>query len=333
MRKSRIVQLFNAQLYPVILSSCIGIILIISSLWYITNKNLEIAKQQIEQQIQMIESQQSIIQQQRQTIKAQEENINNLQNIIQQQTQQMEELQNKITNLQSQVESLTYQLQQTQGELKETTTELQETQRLLNIAKKYEERVERGIYLSKAYKLLGDYDKTINIVKNITTIGTPQTDEEIWERAKDIYNWLGENYQYCSDKGFCIDEDYCTQIQFFSPDELLYYSSQDVLCGDCDDQAHLFAGMMYASGVPHNKVRVECGNVEAGSHCWNAVYVNGGWYRIDPVCSNPAKYVEFFGIKILISGKEFPNTYKNVDCFSSYELMVWYTPEEYHTIS
>jgi hypothetical protein len=54
--------------------------------------------------------------------------------------------------------------------------------------------------------------------------------------------------------------------------------------------------------------------------------VNGSWYRIDPVCSNPSKYIEFFGIKILISGKEFPTSYQNVDCFSSYTLTEWYTP-------
>ena len=313
------------HLLPVVLTSFVMIILIISSFLYVTNRNLELAKQQIEQQKQMIENQQSIIQRQQQTIETQQENINNLQNTIQQQTQQINELQSKVTSLQTQVESLTYQLGQ-------TTAELQETQRLLDIAKKYEERVEEGIYLSKAYKLLGDYDKTVDIVKTITTIGTPQNDEEIWQRARDIYNWLGKNYQYCSDKGFCISEDYCTQIQFFSPDELLYYGSQDVLCGDCDDQAHLFAGMMYASGVPHNKVRVECGIVEAGRHCWNAVYVNNTWYRIDPVCSNPAKYIEFFGIKILLSGREFPTIYENVDCFSSYELTSWYTPEGYHPL-
>lgn len=252
--------------------------------------------------------------------------ISNLQEAVQQKEQQIE-------SQRIQIESLTLQVQSLQSQLGQTKEELEETQRLLRIAKKYEERVERGIYLSKAYKLLADYDKTIEIIKNITTIGTPRSDEEIWQRAKDIYNWLGENYQYCSDKGFCISEDYCTQIQFFSPDELLYYGSQDVLCGDCDDQAHLFAGMMYASGVSYNKVRVECGWVDSGYHCWNGVYVNGSWYRIDPVCSNPAKYIEFFGIKILLSGREFPTIHGNVDCFSSYELTAWYTPEGYHTIS
>jgi hypothetical protein len=53
------------------------------------------------------------------------------------------------------------------------------------------------------------------------------------------------------------------------------------------------------------------------------------WNRVQnrPVCSNPAEYWEFFGFKFLISGKEFPTRYQNVDCFSSYTLSEWYTPE------
>jgi hypothetical protein len=51
------------------------------------------------------------------------------------------------------------------------------------------------------------------------------------------------------------------------------------------------------------------------------------------VCSNPAKYIEFFGIKILISGKEFPTSYQNVDCFSDYIIKEWYNPEGYYVVS
>jgi len=332
---------------PIILAICIGVILITSSFLYVTYQNLQVAKQQIDKQNQIIdtqkqtlESQQETIENQRseiqthqETIQQQEENINNLESEVQQQKQEINELESKVTSLQTQVESLTYALTQKTGELEKTASELSETTRLLNIAKKYEERVREGIDSSEAYKLLGDYDKTVGIVANITSVSRPRDDQELWSRARDIYNWLGNNYGYCPDRIFCIGGDYCAEIQYFSPDELLYYGSQGVLCGDCDDQAHLFAGMMYASGVTHDRVRVECGLVgEVAGHCWNGIYLNNRWYRIDPVCSDPAEYIEFFGIKIKISGREFPTTYQNVDCFSNYTLYHWYTPEGYNRI-
>ena len=264
------------------------------------------------------------IQQQTITIQNQTQTIAGMEQTIRQKEQQIE-------SQRIQIESLTTQVQSLNSQLGETKVNLQETTRLLDIAKNYEVRVQAGIDLSKAYVLLNDYDMTVGIVRNVTNVGVPGNDREIWKRAKDIYYWLGNNYDYCSDKGFCVG-DTCTQIQFFSPDELLYYGSQDVLCGDCDDQAQLFTGMMYASGVPHDKVRVECGTVPGGGHCWGAVNVNSSWYRIDPVCSNPAKYVNFFGYKLLISGKEFPTNFQKVDCFSTYTLTSWYNAEGFQNI-
>jgi len=227
----------------------------------------------------------------------------------------------QVINLNNQVLSLNSQLGQTEQELDETT-------RLLSVAQLYETRSKQGIYLSEAYHLLGDYDKTVNIVAEITGVSTPTSDDELWLRGKEIYDWIGANYQYCSDKGFCISETQCTQIQFFSPDELLYYGSQDVLCGDCDDKAQLFAGMMYASGVPHDKVRVECGMVPGGGHCWNGIKINNIWYRIDPTCSDVSVYVlEQFGIGSLLSESYPDNDIRIVDCFSEYETTTRYTPD------
>lgn len=315
----------------IILAISTGIILIISSQFYVTYQNLKLAEQTITEQGQAIESQQQTIQSHEGTIQSQTQTIQNQQNTIKSLQTQVSNLQDEVSTLQNQVTILEGQVNTLQNQLGETTAELEETTRLLNVAQEYEERVEQGVYLSKAYKLLGDYDKTVGIVASFTNTFTPTTDRELWERAEDIYNWLGNNYDYCSDKGFCVG-DSCTQIQFFSPDELLYYGSQHVLCGDCDDQAQLFAGMMYATGVPYDKVRVECGSVPAGGHCWSGIYVGGNWYKIDPVCSNPAEYWDFFGYKFLISGKEFPTNYQDVDCFSSYTLTSWYTPEGYHTV-
>lgn len=299
----------------IIISIFIGVIVIISSQLYITSKNLESAEKIIESQQQTITANEQTIQNQENTITSLETQVSNLQN-------EVSTLENKVVTLQSQVEALTTQLG-------ETTTELEETTRLLDVAQDYEDRVEQGVYLSKAYKLLADYDKTVDIVATFTSTSTPTTDEELWKRAEDIYNWLGNNYDYCSDKGFCVGG-VCYEIQFFSPDELLYYGSQDVLCGDCDDQAQLFAGMMYASGVSYEKIRVECGSVPSGGHCWNGIYVDGSWHRIDAVCASPSTYIPFFGWTISL--RPFPTSYQSVDCFSSYTISSWYNPYGYHSV-
>jgi len=257
--------------------------------------------------------------------------INNQSNTISSQQQTIKANEQKIEIQRVQIDNLNTLVKSLESQLGETKANLQETSRLLDIAQDYESRVEQGVYLSEAYLLLGDYDKTVDLVKGITNVGAPANDQEIWGRTKAIFEWLGNNYQYCSDKGFCVGNS-CTQIQFFSPDELLYYGSQDVLCGDCDDQAQLFAGMMYASGVPHDKVAVACGNVPEGGHCWNIVYVNSTWYRIDPVCSDPAKYLNFFGRQIQVSGKVFPSNYRSISCFTSYNLTSWYNPEGFHYV-
>ena len=305
------------------------LILIIIVLMYNLNNNMNTINSlnkrvnQLENDVQNLVSD---LQSKAKTIQQQTQTISDLAQDIKEKEQQIESQRIKIESLTSQVQSLSSELTQTKGELEETT-------RLLDIAKNYEERVQQGVNLNKAYILLGDYDKTVDIVADITDISKPNTNQELWLRGKKIYDWLGTYYDYCSDKGFCIGENYCTQIQFFSPDELLYYGSQDVLCGDCDDKAQLFAGMLYASGVSHDKVRVECGDVPGGRHCWNAIYVNNQWYRIDSVCSNPASFVlEKFGLGFLSSATYPSNDYRDVDCFSSYETTSWYNPEGYHTM-
>lgn len=276
---------------------------------------------QIESDVQTLASD---LQDKTETIEQQNQTITGLEEDI-------ESKEEKIQNQKSRIESLTSQVNYLNSQLTQTEEELEETSNLLDIAQDYQDRVQQGTTLDKAYSLLGDYDKTVNIVSNITGVSTPDTDQELWERGKEIYDWLGNNYDYCSDKGFCIDESSCAQIQFFSPDELLYYGSQDVLCGDCDDKAQLFAGMMYASGVSHDKVRVECGSVPSGGHCWNGIYVNNQWYRIDPVCSDIGTFVlEKFGLDFLLTQTYSSSEYRDVDCFHSYETTSWYNPEGYH---
>jgi len=255
------------------------------------------------------------------TIQNKEDIIHTQQNTINYQSSVIDEQRAEIAAQQQSIDYLSSKLGQTTQELGTVTN-------WYNIAKQYEERVNQGVSLSLAYNLLSDIDLTEKWIKSrgITSYWVTNDDAEIWSRAEDIYIWLGNNYDYCSDRAFCVGSS-CTQLQFFSPDELIG-GSTDALCGDCDDQAHLFVGMMYASGIPNDRVRVECGQVSSGGHCWAGVNVNNQWYRVDPVCASPSVYVPIFGSRISLFGTSFSGEYENVDCFSYYDLEEWYTPNQ-----
>ena len=284
------------------------VVAVVISFFYIHALNTQIEQQ--EEQISILTSQVSSLQS---TVETQQSTIESQSATIEQQEETILEQQQQITYLESEVTRLGGELAQTEAELA--------------YAYPFQERGEAGMHLSKAYTLLGDYGEITPLASQITDYGYTNDDAEIWGRAKDVYAWLGNNYDYCSDKGFCVGS-YCYQIQFFSPDELLIYSSDD-LCGDCDDQATVFAGLMYASGVPHNKVRIECGSIPGGRHCWTGVNVDGSWFRVDPVCAHPSLYIELFGYTLPIIPTGFPGSYKDVGCFSSYDMIEWYTPEGY----
>ncbi|MBN2331291.1 MAG: hypothetical protein JXC85_05750 [Candidatus Aenigmarchaeota archaeon] len=329
---------------------CIVVIVLISVVLYTTILSEQNSWNMLKDQNELVESQRATINRQTadlfnkgQKIEYQQSTIKQLNNTAEEQKTRIDDMVDELWNLRNEVGSLNQilslkstQLQLTEEELAQisndlesTQGELAETSRLLDLATEFEDRVMQGIDRSKSYLLLGQYEKTVSIVSTFTDVYPATNDVELWSRAADIYNWLGEHYSYCSDKGFCVGNN-CYQLQYFSPDELLYYGAQDVLCGDCDDYAQLFVGMMYASGVPHDKARVECGLVPVGGHCWAAVNIDSQWYRIDPVCSDPAKYIDFFGYQIQISGEEFPEYFSHVDCFDSYQLTNWYTAEEFH---
>ena len=210
-------------------------------------------------------------------------------------------------------------------------SDLDATQQDLDIAKQYEERVKQGTRVRYAYELLLDIDKLENEMYKITNTGYSTDDTAIWLRAKDIYNWLGNNFEYCSDKAFKVGTSYTT-LQFFSPDELLVYRIGDKACGDCDDYAHAFVGMMYASGVPGDRVRVEVG----GGHAWTAVYIASDdiWYDIDPVCAQPDTFMGR-AIAAFLGVPEFPNMPEDVRCLETnpYSYMFgWYDYYGFHEV-
>jgi hypothetical protein len=197
----------------------------------------------------------------------------------------------------------------------------------IDAAQLLNDRIAAGTEISKAYTLLDRYDKIIPIVASFTSVAPAESDAEVWQRAKAVYEWMGGNYGYCSDKVLCVgpNKDYCYDFQFFSPNELLGSDEDSSYCGDCDDHAQLFAGMMYASGVQHDKVRVVCGS----GHCWNQVLVNNKAYDVDTTCSHAQEMVNLFGWSITSQNHAFPSDYASVTC-SSHTPRLWYDAYGYH---
>lgn len=233
--------------------------------------------------------------------------------------------------LRDKINSLNIQLSHNKEILSATEKELGVTTQKYEYAQPFQERVEQGMYRSKSYKLLGDYDNpTKRTVSQITSTYPTTDNTEIWKRAKRVYEWIGENYKYCGDKGMEVDN-HLYIFQYWSPDEML--AERNHMCGDCDDHAFLFAGMLYAAGVPHNRVYVVCGDTPAGGHCWNWLVINNYAYTIDPVCANTKELINFLGLKWSVQGATFPESeFTNVGCFSSYTVRSKMNPEGYWTV-
>lgn len=269
------------------------------------------------------------VEEQQQKIFEQENKLAEQQKTIATQQKQMQELQSQISVLSNQVNALNLEL----GKTSET---LQETQTKLNVAENYQERVNQGINRQKAYLLLSDIDSTRQLMPYITQTTSNPSDQEIWQRAKDIYNWMGKNFKYTGDRAICIGND-CVQFQYWSPDELLSLAKEpsklNQPTGDCDDFAQLFAGMMLASNVPNEKVLVVCGNVPSGGHCWNSIKINDKQYYVDPVCSNATNIINFFGLQWNAQTKTFPTNPEMVLCFSSYMPTAYYNQQGYWQVN
>jgi Skp family chaperone for outer membrane proteins len=213
-------------------------------------------------------------------------------------------------------------------ELGITKSKLQETTELYQEAQPYQERVNRGQNLYQYYVLLDDredYAKPIVLdYLGLSSPVAPANDDALWERGRLIYNWISNNFDYCGDKGLRVGTTFY-EFQFYSPDELLM--SDNSRCGDCDDFATLFAGLMYASGVPENKVWVVCGLADGGGHCWNWLSLTGQTYRIDPVCSQKQTVINILGLDLGVKGAYYTSSKGNVQCFSEYDEQMKMNPQ------
>lgn len=211
------------------------------------------------------------------------------------------------------------------------TGELYSANKKLEYAEPIVDRYQRGINLGKYHTLLGDYEDYAEplILKylGLQEPTAPVTEEQLWDRASKIYDWISARYTYCGDRGLRFGSSYI-QFQFFSPDELL--SVDNHWCGDCDDFATLFAGLMYASGVPHEKVYVVCGEADTGGHCWNWLSAGGRIRTIDGVCTQSKSVIDVLGHKLWEKENyPFPATFGDAKCFTKYEPYFMMTPENF----
>lgn len=248
------------------------------------------------------------------TIKYQEANIINLNYLIQQK--------------EAEIESLKIEIRLIENELANTKKDLSKTTSLYQQAKPYEERVIQGQNIWLAYQLLDDYeDYAQPIILDYLGLSQPKkpvNNQELWERGKQVYNWLSDNYYYCGDRGLRVENTF-NEFQFSSPDEMLI--SDNARCGDCDNYAFLFAGLMYASGVSENDVWVVCGTVPAGGHCWNWIVLDNTAYIVDPVCSEKEDRFKFLNFRWSVQNTKYSDTPKNIGCFESYESYMRMNPK------
>lgn len=273
-----------------------------------------------------------------------ETQINSLRQDLIDEQQENSQKQNEINSLNNELEKINEKYLElnslyfdTKNDLIITKNQLDKTKEELNITLPYYERVRSGLDIKELYKMLDDYDKYAQPLVleylNLEQPTKPANDKELWDRAKKIYNWISYRYDYCGDRGLRFGSSYF-QFQFFSPDELL--SVDNYWCGDCDDYATLFAGLMFASGVDEDDIYVVCGKVGEGGHCWNWLNVNEKLYRIDTICSHSKYLEEVLGIPLWWKDEKqsypFPDDYGVVDCFETYEPQMFMNPSNFTLI-
>lgn len=259
--------------------------------------------------------------------------VNDLTSEIQSKTSQISDLKNEIEQKKQEILKLQQRVNDLESELGITKTKLQDTTQKYEEAKPYQERVNRGQDLLKYYPLLSDRDDYAKPIilryLGLSVPVPPANDDALWERGRKVYNWISDNYKYCGDKGLRVGSTFY-EFQFFSPDELLM--SDNARCGDCDDFATLYAGLMYASGVPEDKVWVVCGTVPEGSHCWDWLVLSKTTYRIDSVCSQKQTIINILGLDLGIKGAYYTSNKGNVQCFSKYKEQMKMNPSGFNLI-
>lgn len=267
-----------------------------------------------------------------------EQQIKQTETLLEQRTYELEQYKNYTQKQDKEINELSQKVLMLNAELRDLETlyenatgELYSANKKLEYAEPIVDRYQRGINLAKYHTLLADYDDYAEplILKylGLSEPTAPVTEEQLWERAGKIYDWISARYTYCGDRGLRFGSSY-VQFQFFSPDELL--SVDNNWCGDCDDFATLFAGLMYASGVPQEKVYVVCGEADGGGHCWNWLSAGGRIRTIDTVCTQSKSVIDVLGHKLWEKENyPFPATFGDAKCFNKYDAYFWMSPDHF----
>lgn len=246
--------------------------------------------------------------------------LNELSNTITQKESNIEELNSELVTKDQKIGILNKEIIDLKYDLLVVENQLEETTDLYEEALPYQDRVSKGQDMDLFYPLLSDYETFVRPIVfeelGLSKPTTPKNDYELWQRAKKVYDWISDNYAYCGDRGLRVGSTF-SQFQFFSPDELL--SVDNHWCGDCDDFATLFAGMLYSSGVSSTDVYMVCGKVDQGGHCWNNLVIDDNMYVIDPVCSMKTQLFNLFGFTWSKQTTEFPDSVGDVTCLDNYD--------------
>lgn len=93
------------------------------------------------------------------------------------------------------------------------------------------------------------------------------------EKILNVLHWVFSNIDYKSDK-----ERWKTTEKWQTP-----YETYSLKTGDCEDGAILLFTLARLAGISANQIRIVCGDVRGGGHCW-VEYIsdsNGQTYYID----------------------------------------------------
>ncbi|MBQ7934961.1 MAG: hypothetical protein IJ333_01230, partial [Clostridia bacterium] len=144
------------------------------------------------------------------------------------------------------------------------------------------------------------FDEAVHQVLHTIPVGASQPEKE-----KMIYDWIISNNRYASEV-LNWDLDSISE----SPDELTAYGAMVNGIGVCESYAGAFQVLCHAVGIHCTSIE---GTADGMPHKWNAVFLDGEWYFVDPTYGDP---LLFDGTNYLDGPIETPIPYYHYDYFN-----------------
>ena len=184
-------------------------------------------------------------------------------------------LQNIINDLENTINNLRIQNNSYKTELMKISEQLEYKQKQEKLEYYWNNKRPKIVKFYKARPLY-EYDVKDWIIKNVPIDVRTfwQKDESLQafkgtdnEIASKCLDWVIKNIKYVSDKG-----------EFWP----YAWETNKRRKDDCDGGAVLLANMMWNSGVPYWKIRLNVGSVQGGKHCY-VTFLGGDnvWYVLD----------------------------------------------------